>query len=149
MIGAALRELATADRFGKFLSVGAVGAVLDLSVSSTLTIAGVPPEYAKVVGAECAIILMFFVNDRWTFPEHGQSGVLATGRRLLKSNLVRSGGLVVQFLVVRVLTRLDVSVVVAGTDVWAFLTFPIAIACAFVFNYTAESLITWRVLRER
>lgn len=149
MITAAIRELATADRFGKFLSVGAAGAVLDLSVSSALTIGGVPPEYAKVIGAECAIIAMFFVNDRWTFPEHGESGVLSTGRRLLKSNLVRSGGLVVQFLVVRTLTRLDVSVVLAGTDVWAFLTFPIAIACAFVFNYTAESLVTWRVLRDR
>ncbi|AUX09753.1 GtrA family protein [Halalkaliarchaeum desulfuricum] len=149
MIGAAVRELATADRFGKFLSVGAAGAVLDLSVSSALTIGGIPPEYAKVVGAECAIIVMFFINDRWTFPEHGESGIRSTGRRLLKSNVVRSGGLVVQFLVVRTLTRLDVSVVVAGTDVWAFLTFPIAIACAFVFNYTAESLVTWRVLRDR
>lgn len=148
MIGAAIAELATADRFGKFLSVGAVGAVLDLSVSSALTLGGVPPEFAKLVGAECAIVLMFFINDRWTFSEHGRAGIAPTARRLLKSNLVRSGGLVVQFLVVRTLTRLEVSVTIAGTDVWAFLTFPIAIALAVVFNYVAESLLTWRVVEK-
>lgn len=146
MIGAALAELATAGRFGRFLSVGAVGAVLDLSVSSALTLVGVSPEYAKLVGAECAIVLMFFINDRWTFSEHGEAGLEATARRLVKSNLVRSGGLAVQFLIVRTLTRLEVSVTVAGTDVWAFLTFPIAIAVAVVFNYVAESLLTWRVV---
>lgn len=133
-------------RFGQFIGVGAVGAVVDLTVSSTLTLAGtLPPEWAKLVGAECAIVLMFLINDRWTFSEHGRAGLFAKLRRLVKSNLVRSGGLAVQFAVVFVLTRLDVTVVVAGTDIWAVLTMPIAIGCAFLVNYTAESLLTWRV----
>jgi putative flippase GtrA len=144
---AGLREaLLVPARFGRFLGVGAVGAVLDLAVSSTLTLAGLlPPEWAKVVGAECAIVLMFLVNDRWTFADHGAAGPAAKLRRLLKSNLVRSAGLAVQFLVVRLLTRLDVTVVAAGTDVWSVVTMPIAIGCAVMVNYAAESLLTWRV----
>ncbi|MEF8779382.1 MAG: GtrA family protein [Haloferacaceae archaeon] len=148
-MGTAVEELVAADRFGKFLSVGAIGAVLDLSVSSGLTLGGIPPEFAKLVGAECAIVLMFFVNDTWTFPNHGKRGRFARVRRLLRSNLVRSGGLVVQFLVVRWLTRFEVQLSFAGVDVWALLTFPIAILFAFLFNYVAESLVTWRVTADR
>lgn len=148
MSGVLLDELVTPERFGKFISVGATGAVLDITVSSVLTLGGVPPEYAKLVGAECAIVLMFFINDRWTFPDHGMTGALAKLRRLLKSNVVRSGGLVVQFLVVRALTGQDISVVIFGTDIWAMLTFPVAIACAVLFNYVAESLFTWKVTAE-
>lgn len=141
-------ELVSGTRFGKFLSVGAIGAVLDLSIASTLTLTGLlSPEWAKLVGAECAIVLMFLINDRWTFATHGTDGVGPKLRRLLKSNVVRSGGLAVQFLVVRFLTRLDVEVAVAGTDVWALLTMPIAIGCAVLVNYVAESLFTWRVQR--
>lgn len=141
-------ELVRGPRFGKFISVGAIGAIVDLTISSTLTLAGVlSPEWAKLVGAECAIILMFLINDRWTFASHGAQGIGAKLTRLLKSNFVRSGGLAVQFVVVWSLTRLDVTVVVFDTDIWAVLTMPIAIGCAFIVNYVAESLFTWRVQR--
>jgi Predicted membrane protein len=137
--------LSSVSRFGQFLTVGAGGAVVDLLISSALTITGVvSPEWAKLGGAECAIVLMFFVNDRWTFADHGGSGSRATLRRLVKSNLVRSAGLLVQFAVVRALTRLEVSVTVGGMDVWTFLTLPIAIGCAVLVNYFAESLFTWQ-----
>ncbi|MWV65136.1 GtrA family protein [Halorubrum sp. JWXQ-INN 858] len=141
-----LDELATGRRFGKFASVGAVGAVIDLSISATLTLAtALPPELAKVVGAEAAIVTMFLINDRWTFPDHGVGGGRAKLRRLLRSNLVRAGGVAIQVAVVFVLTRLDVVVTVAGTNVWDALTMPIAIGAAFLVNYVAESLFTWRV----
>ena len=134
-------------RLGRYLSVGAVGAVFDLTVSWTITLLTVlPPAWAKLVGAECAIVLMFFLNERWTFAAEGRPGVGHVLRRLLTSNLVRSGGLAVQFLVVWWLTRLDVSVFVAGIDVWPLLTMPVAILCGFVFNYVAESAFTWRVI---
>ncbi|ERH04546.1 MAG: putative membrane protein [uncultured archaeon A07HR60] len=137
--------LTSVPRFGRFLTVGAGGAVIDLTVSSTLTITGVvSPEWAKLGGAECAIVLMFLVNDWWTFADHGGSGRRSKLRRLAKSNLVRSAGLLVQFAVVRGLTRWDVSVMVGGRDIWTFLTLAIAIGCAVLLNYFAESLFTWR-----
>ena len=149
MIRPILRELATGSRIGKFASVGILGATIDLTISTILVLrTDILPEFAKLIGAEAAIIVMFFVNDRWTFADAGSSGRWNTFRRLVKSNLVRSGGLLVQFLVVRFLTRTDVSVLVAGTDIWPVLTMPIAIGTAFIFNYTAESLFTWRVLAQ-
>lgn len=139
-------ELVSGVRFGKFVSVGAVGAVFDLSVSAVLTVVfGVLAEYAKLVGAEVAIVVMFFINDNWTFAGEGPSGRGHTLRRLLKSNLVRSGGLAVQFFVVRGLRLLDLSFVVAGFELWTVLPFPIAIGASMFFNYVAESLFTWRV----
>ncbi len=141
-----IRALLSGVRFGKFASVGAVGAVFDLTTSSLLTVLlAVAPEIAKLVGAEVAIVVMFAINDRWTFADHGREGPWHKLRRLLKSNLVRSGGLAVQVLVVRALGNLDVPLVVAGVDVWTLLTFPAAIAASMFVNYVAESLFTWRV----
>ncbi|WP_418279923.1 GtrA family protein [Halorubrum sp. DTA98] len=141
-----LDELTTRRRFGKFVSVGLVGAAVDLSLSATLTLGtAISPVIAKAIGAEAAIVAMFLINDRWTFPAHGIDGTRAKLRRLVRSNLVRSGGLGVQLLIVFVLTRQDVVVVVAGTNVWNALTMPIAIGSAFLINYVAESLFTWRV----
>ena len=141
-----IRALLSGVRFGKFASVGAVGAAFDLTVSSLLTVVfDVVPELAKLVGAEVAIVVMFTINDRWTFADHGREGLSHRFRRLLTSNLVRSVGLAVQVLVVRVLSGLDVYVAVAGVDVWTLFTFPVAIAASVLVNYVAECLFTWRV----
>ncbi|MFW5949299.1 MAG: GtrA family protein [Halolamina sp.] len=139
-------ELLVVDRFGQFVSVGAVGAAFDLTTSSVLS-AGldVPPEIAKLVGAEVAIIVMFVVNERWTFATHGADGSMAILRRFLTSNLVRSGGVAVQVGVVAVLTRLPITLGAFGVDLWELATFPIAIACSLLLNYVMESLFTWRV----
>jgi putative flippase GtrA len=137
-------------RMGQFLGVGAIGAAVDLSVSSLLTLGAIlPAEWAKLIGAEIAIVLMFLINDRWTFADHGATGAVPKVRRLVKSNVVRSAGLLIQFVVVYVLTRIGVTVVVAGTDLWPLITLPIAIGCAVAVNYVAESLLTWRVHQSR
>ena len=133
-------------RLGKFISVGAVGAIIDLSISTSLLFqTDLPPELIKLIGAEVAIVVMFFLNDRWTFQQSETRGIRQTAKRLIKSNVVRSGGLTVQVSVVFVLIRLPISVQVVGTDLWPLMTMPIAIACGFVVNYTGETLFTWRV----
>lgn len=142
-------ELLSAVRIGQFASVGAVGAVFDLTVSTLLTVwVGVLPEFAKLAGAEVAIVVMFFINEHWTFAAHGAAGWLQVLRRLVKSNLVRTGGLAVQFLVVRGLRGVPIEFVVRGVDLWTLATFPVAIAAAVALNYVLESLFTWRVTAE-
>ncbi|MEF8801878.1 MAG: GtrA family protein [Halolamina sp.] len=139
-------ELLTASRFGQFLSVGVVGAGFDITTSSVLTAGlGVPPELAKLVGAEVAIVVMFTINERWTFAGHGVAGQWALLRRFIKSNLVRSGGVGVQVIVVWLLTQLPIALPFMGVDLWELATFPIAIASSLVLNYVLESLFTWRV----
>lgn len=136
------------SRLSKFLSVGAVGAVIDLSISALLTLSGVLPAYwAKLVGAECAIVVMFVLNDRWTFSQPGRPPLPRVFRRFLTSNLVRTVGLAVQFGVVWRLVRLDVAIVFAGQNLWPLLTLVIAIGCSVIVNYVLESRVTFRVPR--
>ena len=145
----AREELLSAGRFGQFLSVGVVGAVFDITSSSLLTAGlGIAPEVAKLVGAEVAIVIMFAINERWTFAEEGEVGRPALLKRFLKSNLVRSGGVGVQVVVVYLLTRLPVELRFFGVDLWELATFPVAIACSLLLNYVLESLFTWRVTAE-
>jgi len=148
MVRETVDELASGVRFGKFVSVGAIGAVFDITTTTALIVGlGVLGEYAKLVGAEVAIVVMFAINERWTFSELGAPGRIPTLKRFLRSNLVRSGGLAVQFLIVRGLRQLDVSVVVFNFDLWQLIPIPIAIGASMFLNYVAESLLTWRVLR--
>ena len=148
MVRETVDALVSGVRFGKFVSVGAIGAVFDVTTTTALIVGlGVLGEYAKLVGAEVAIVVMFAINERWTFSELGAPGALPTLKRFLRSNLVRSGGLAVQFLIVRALRQLDVSVPVFGFDLWQLIPIPIAIGASMFLNYVAESLITWRVTR--
>ncbi|SFF91358.1 Putative flippase GtrA (transmembrane translocase of bactoprenol-linked glucose) [Halopelagius inordinatus] len=148
MSNSSLDALLSGVRFGKFVSVGAVGAVFDMATTTALIVLfGVLGEYAKLAGAEVAIVVMFLINEHWTFAEEGAVGLLPTVRRFLTSNLVRSGGLALQFLVVRALRQLDVSVVAFGFDFWQVIPIPIAIAASMLVNYVAESTLTWRIAR--
>ena len=144
---AQVRALARLDRIGQFVSVGVAGATLETAIVFVLTgLWTVQPLPAKAVGAEASITLMFLLNDRWTFSEEGGSGVLAVGRRYLKSHLVRLGGLAVAFTTLYLLTSwTDIELVVASVNVWPTIANVIGIGVGMVLNYVAESLITWRV----
>ena len=139
--------LASGVRFGQFASVGIVGAICDNAMLALLKLGfGVPATYAKFAGIETAIIVMFLLNDRWTFADQGGSDLVARARRLLKSNVVRIGGILIQLAVYDTLVHgMDVTLLVAGTDLWFLAASPIAIAAAMFVNYLAESLFTWKV----
>ena len=63
-----LSSLASGTRFGKFASVGVVGVVCDTAVLVVLSdVVGVSANLAWLAGVETAILVMFAVNDRWTF----------------------------------------------------------------------------------
>jgi len=145
---AGLGALLSGARVGQFVSVGVVGAGVDTATTLLLQEGlSVFPEVAKLIGAECAIVVMFLINEHWTFAEEGAIGTGPFLRRLLTSNVVRSGGLAVQLVVYAYVRRLPVSIDVAGVDLWTVLPILIAIGSAVVVNYVAESLFTWRVHR--
>ncbi|WP_158589345.1 GtrA family protein [Halococcus sp. IIIV-5B] len=139
--------LAHRVRLGQFLSVGAVGAAIETVIVALLTaLFGVGPLLAKAVGAEVSISTMFAINDRWTFSREGRPDIRAVVQRWVKSNLVRSVGLLVSFSILYLLTHsTDYSVVLLNADLWPTLANLIGISTAMVVNYTAESLFTWRV----
>lgn len=96
-------------------------------------------EFAKVLAAESAIIVMFLVNDRWTFDSFGATDTRSKATRFVKSNFVRIGGIAVATIVLSVLVRqFDLALPLANA---------IGILCGFLVNYTFETLFTWRIGR--
>ncbi len=139
--------LLSGARFGQFASVGVVGALSDNAVLATLNLVfGVPELWAKAAGVETAIVVMFLVNEHWTFAGQGAAGRIPFLKRLGKSHLVRSGGVAVQLTVYWFLvTYIDFTLLVLGTDLWFLAASPIAIGVAMSLNYVFESLFTWEV----
>ena len=140
-----LAPLVSGAQFGQFLSVGAVGAVADTAVltASTLLI-GVSELWGKVAGIEVAILLMFLLNERWTFTDHGAGGWRSLLGRLGKSHLVRSGGVAVQLAVFWALTGpYTLQLRFGGTDLWFLVASLFSIGVATLINYVFEGLFTW------
>jgi len=144
-----LSALASRVRFGQFVSVGVVGAACDTAVLVALTQLGVLPEVATVVGIETAILVMFAINERWTFADHGAAGGRSLLARLLRSHGVRAAGSLTQFLVfVAVFRGVAVSLPVYGFDLWLLVAKGGGIAVGMLVNYAFESLFTWQVHRD-
>jgi putative flippase GtrA len=143
-----LDALLSGVRFGQFASVGALGAVCDTSLVVLLTTyGGFYRGSAKLVGAEVAIIVMFLVNEHWTFSAEGEAGRWSFLRRFLKSNLVRAGGVLVATVVFVLVSGLDYRFPVGGEGLWLVFSNGVGIAVGMFVNYVAESLFTWRVGR--
>lgn len=133
-------------RFGRFASVGVVGAICDNAVLLAFATAGLTPEAAKFLGIETAVVVMFVLNERWTFAGSGRAGVAPKLRRLATSNVVRVGGIAVQLVVFSaVYRRLHVDLSALGVDLWLLVASGAGICCGMVVNYVTESLLTWRV----
>ena len=146
---ASVDALASGVRLGKFVSVGVVGAVFDTPVLTGLRLGlGAPKLLAKAAGIETAIVVMFLVNEHWTFKGEGADGSGPFLKRLLRSHVVRAGGSTVQFLIYAgLVTWVDPGVYLFDVDVWFLLASFLAIGMAMSVNYVFESLFTWRVHR--
>ncbi|MEF8882964.1 MAG: GtrA family protein [Halapricum sp.] len=135
-----LRSLASAGRLLQFVAVGTVGATVDMSLLVVFhSFVGFPLVISKLAGAEISYLVMFVINERWTFSSFGRTSVRARLRRLATSNGVRLGGLITATIALVILTE------TAG--VWYPLANAIGIGVGFFVNYTLESLLTWRVHR--
>jgi putative flippase GtrA len=133
-------------RFGKFVSVGALGAVCDNTILALGLAFGVTPEIAKLAGAEAAILVMFGFNEHWTFAGEGEHGLKPLIRRLFTSNAVRLGGVLVATAVFSLVYRhIDVQVLIAGWDLWFLVANGCGILAGLLVNYTLESTLTWSV----
>lgn len=133
-----LEALVAPRRLGQFVSVGLVGAVVDMLVLSVVVETGVlGPVAGKVVSAEAAIVVMFVANEGWTFTDYGTDGVRPLVGRFLRSNAVRAGGAGVAWGVLVVLVN--------GFGVWYLAANAVGIGVGAVVNYVAETLVTWRV----
>jgi len=142
-----VKPLVSGAQFGQFLSVGAVGAIADTIVLAAATLlVGVSELWGKAAGIEVAVVLMFLLNERWTFTSYGSGGWRPLLARLGKSHLVRSGGVAVQLAAFWLLTSpYAMQVSIRGVDVWFLLASLASIGIATVINYVFEGLFTWDI----
>lgn len=140
-----LAPLVSGVQFGQFLSVGAVGAIADTAVlTASMLLIGLSELWGKAIGIEVAILLMFLLNERWTFTDYGAGGWRPFLGRLGKSHLVRSGGVAVQLAVFWVLTGpYSLQLRLGGTDLWFLAASLVSIGVATLINYVFEGLFTW------
>lgn len=133
-----LHELFSGLRIGQFVSVGILGFIVDQSVLViVIELIGISVVAGKPISAEAAIVVMFVLNERWTFASWGKTGLRPLLSRFLKSNAVRFGGVLVAYSVLLLLHEwFGIHYLIANT---------IGIGAGFVVNYVAESLYTWRV----
>ncbi|GAA0249514.1 GtrA family protein [Haladaptatus pallidirubidus] len=145
--------------FGQFLSVGAVGTVCDnivllllsetgiaAALAATLKISDSSLIVAKIVSIETAIVVMFLLNEHWTFGDEGAAGTSALFHRLGKSHIVRTGGVAVQLIVFTTVYRVfNVTLSLMGIDLWLLIANGCGIVIGMIINYISESLFTWRI----
>jgi len=136
-----LRSLVATDRLLQFMAVGAIGTTVDMSLLVVFHgLVGWALIPSKLLGAEISYLVMFVINERWTFSTFGKTSSRARLRRLATSNGVRIGGL---------LTATTVLVIVTETTtLWYPLANLVGIGAGFFVNYTFESWLTWQVHQE-
>lgn len=139
-------ELVHSGRIGRFVSIGVVGFCFDVATATALSELGIFPEVAALIGIEVAVVVMFLLNDNITFATEGLAGIVPTLQRLLRSNLVRIGGITVQLLVFSGFYRgVNMTFVVASVDAWFIVAKTAGVSVGMVVNYVAESVFTWRI----
>lgn len=133
-----LLGLVAPQRFRRFLLTGGLGMVVDMAVLALVVEAGLlRPVFGKVLSAESAFLVMFVVNENWTFSGHGSGEWRDVCRRFVSSHGVRLLGVAIALAVLYVLHSLY--------GVWYLLANAAGIGVGFLANYTFESLVTWRV----
>lgn len=138
-----IKYLFSIVKFSKFTMVGIVGAIIDNAVLSLLVISmNFPLIPSKLMGAEIAIISMFLLNEHWTFSEDRLDGKYQRIIRFMKSNLVRSSGVVVATgVMVTIVGRIEMG----HEGIELVLANIIGITAGLIVNYILESLVTWQV----
>ncbi len=134
-------------RLGMFISVGLIGSVFDFSVLLLSTqIFSLSPEVGAFFGIESAILVMFFINEHWTYKDHGKNGTKNIFSRLVRSHLVRGVGATTHLLVFIVVYNLfHIPIFYGEIDLWLVVSKAVGICVAFFANYTFESLYTWKI----
>lgn len=126
-------------RMTKVMLVGGFGFIIQTIIFEILGIwtRVVAPSTATLIGAECAIISNFTLNERFSFRD-SVGGSSPLWQRLLKFHAVSSGSLATQWLCVFTAERIFHSVLALHA------AFIIGVGLGFVINYTGYYFFVWR-----
>ena len=130
----AVRVWSVAQRFQKFLVVGAVGLAVNQGMLVALhDLGNLDLLVASPLAIVASMIVTFMLNEFWTWHDRG-SGRIAT--RALPYALINTGGLVIN-------TGL-LSALVDQAGMHYFVANLIGAGAAAVWNFALNNAITWR-----
>lgn len=132
----AARAWALAQRFQKFLVVGALGLAVNQGVLMLLVAeGGLPVRSASPIAIAVSMLVTFLLNETWTWQDRG------TGRMLNRALLyaaVNSGGLFINWGLLVWLSDRGIHYQVANL---------IGAGVAAIWNFSLNHALTWRQAR--
>jgi dolichol-phosphate mannosyltransferase len=122
--------------FGKFAVVGTVGFIINTVILVGLKRIGLHPAIGSALGAECAIISNFFLNNAWTFKERKIVGVKKIGK-FVQFNMTSVGAIIIQSGTVYIGTLLF------GIPSY-FVFYILGVGLGLIWNYSMYSRVIWK-----
>jgi len=122
--------------FGKFAVVGTIGFVINTVVLVGLKNIGVHPAIGSAIGAECAIISNFILNNAWTFKERKIRG-MRTILKFIQFNTTSVGAIIIQSGTVFIGTQLF------GIPAY-FYSYILGVGLGLIWNYLMYSRVIWK-----
>lgn len=127
-------------RFTRFLTVGAVGTLLDFSILTLLKLAGLPTLAANSLSFTAGLLNNFTWNRLWTF---GDAVNADWRKQLAQFTLVSLVGLALNNLIV--LSLEDIFGIILGEPQWGYLPAKVLATGVVVFwNYFANKTWTFK-----
>ena len=130
-----LRDLSRGPFF-KFAAVGTIGFVINTVILELLVNNGAHPALGSALGAECAIISNFFLNNGWTF-RHNKIHGLRLIPKFFQFNATSFGALLIQTGTVALGT------VMFGEYLYR-LYYLVGVGFGLIWNYTMYSKVIWK-----
>ena len=130
----AVRVWTLAQRFQKFLVVGAFGLAVNQGMLFLLAgLASVPLDIASPIAIAVSMVVTFRLNEAWTWHDRGSGRI---PNRALLYGTINSGGLLINWGVLLYLER--------EAGMHYLLANLVGAAIAAVWNFLLNHLITWR-----
>ncbi len=122
--------------FGKFCVVGSVGFTINTLLLLLGVRMGAHPSISAAIGAECAIISNFMLNNAWTFRKRKISGTKKI-LKFLQFNATSVGAIVIQSSTIWIGTKFF------GLSVY-FLFYIFGVGIGLIWNYLMYSRVIWK-----
>lgn len=122
--------------FLKFLLVGTIGFIINTVVLEMLVRVTMHPAVASAVGAECAIVSNFILNNSWTFRHKKIYGIRLISK-FFQFNGTSLGAIILQ-----------AGTVALGTWFWGIpsyrLFYMVGVGLGLIWNYTMYKRVIWK-----
>jgi dolichol-phosphate mannosyltransferase len=125
--------------FLKFCVVGSIGFAINTIILEVLVTLGMHPAWGSAVGAECAIVSNFLLNNNWTFGTKKIAGIRLI-RKFFQFNVTSLGAIFLQAGTVLVGTHLF------GIQQYRWFYVP-GVGFGLLWNYAMYSRVIWRQKR--